>query len=69
MRGALWIAGGAAGLAAYLAAVSAIGLDDLWANIGPAEVRQLQPETVDLCQFVHEVRDHGAHWSDWKHQR
>jgi hypothetical protein len=44
-------------------------LDDLWANIGPTEVRQLQPETVDLCQFVHEVRDHGAHWTDWRHRR
>lgn len=31
---------------------------DLWDNIGPAEVKQLQPETLRLCEFIHEVRDH-----------
>lgn len=44
-------------------------LDDLWSNIDAPEVKQLQPETVALCQYVHEVRHHGAEWTDWRHSR
>lgn len=44
-------------------------LVDLWDNIAAPEVKQLRPETVDLCRFVHQVREHGAHWTDWRHRR
>lgn len=44
-------------------------LDDLWSNIAAPEVKQLQPNTLALCRFVHHVRYHGAEWTDWRHWR